>query len=50
LSDPRIQQAIHTQLHNNRAQLLQNAYYEVLQDDAKVDNYLAKQILAQGAK
>jgi peptidyl-prolyl cis-trans isomerase SurA len=50
LSDPRIQQAIHTQLHNNRAQLLQNAYYEVLQNDAKVDNYLAKQILEQGAK
>ncbi len=50
LSDPRIQQAIHTQLHNNRAQLLQNAYYEVLQDEAKVDNYLAKQILEQGAK
>jgi peptidyl-prolyl cis-trans isomerase SurA len=50
LNDPRVQQTIHTQLHNNRAQLLQNAYFEVLQDDAKVYNYLAKQILKQGAK
>jgi peptidyl-prolyl cis-trans isomerase SurA len=50
LNDPRVQQAIHTQLHNNRAQLLQNAYFEVLQDDAKVHSYLAEQILKQGAQ
>jgi peptidyl-prolyl cis-trans isomerase SurA len=49
LNDPRVQQAIHTQLHNNRAQLLENAYFEVLQDDAKVSNYLAQQILKEDA-
>jgi len=36
-------------LHNNRAQLLENAYFEVLQDDAKVSNYLAQQILKEDA-
>jgi len=47
LNDPRVQQAIHTQLHNNRAQLLQTAYFEMLQDQAKVNNYLAEQIFKQ---
>jgi peptidyl-prolyl cis-trans isomerase SurA len=47
LKDPRVQQTIHTTLHNSRAQLLQNAYFEVLQNDAKVHNYLAEQILKQ---
>lgn len=50
LSDPRVQQAIHTTLHNNRVQLLENAYFEKLQNEAKVQNYLADQILKQGAK
>jgi peptidyl-prolyl cis-trans isomerase SurA len=49
LNDPRVQQAIHTSLHNNRAQLLENAYFEMLQDDSKVTNYFAEQILKQGA-
>ncbi len=50
LNDPRIQQTIHTQLHNNRVQLLENAYFEKLQDEAKIVNYLADQILKQGAQ
>jgi peptidyl-prolyl cis-trans isomerase SurA len=50
LNDPRVQQAIHTSLHNNRAQLLENAYFEVLQNEAKVNNYFAEQILKQGAQ
>jgi parvulin-like peptidyl-prolyl isomerase len=50
LNDPRVQQAIHTSLHNSRAQLLENAYFEVLQNDAKVHNYLAEQILKNGAQ
>jgi peptidyl-prolyl cis-trans isomerase SurA len=50
LSDPRVQQTIHTQLHNNRAQLLQNAYLETLHDEAKVKNYFAEEILKQGAQ
>ncbi|MGA6981794.1 MAG: SurA N-terminal domain-containing protein [Candidatus Sulfotelmatobacter sp.] len=45
LSDPRVQQAIRSQLHDRREQLLKAAYYEVLRDSAKVDNYYAKTIL-----
>lgn len=45
LSDPRVQQAIRSQLHDRREQLLKAAYYEVLRDSAKVDNYFAKKIL-----
>ncbi|HEV3512344.1 MAG TPA: SurA N-terminal domain-containing protein [Candidatus Sulfotelmatobacter sp.] len=45
LSDPRVQQAIRTQLHDRREQLLKAAYYEVLRDSAKVENYYAKQVL-----
>jgi peptidyl-prolyl cis-trans isomerase SurA len=50
LNDPRVQQAIHQLLHENDKQLLQDAYFEVLQDDARVRNYLAEQILKQGAQ
>ncbi|MGD0832546.1 MAG: SurA N-terminal domain-containing protein [Terracidiphilus sp.] len=45
LNDPRVQQAIRQSLHDNHAQLLQNAYLEVLHDEAKVRNYFAEQIL-----
>ena len=45
LSDPRVQQAIRSQLHDRREQLLKAAYYEILRDSARVDNYYAKQIL-----
>ena len=45
LSDPRVQQAIHSQLHDRRDQLLKAAYYEVLRDSAKVENFYAKQVL-----
>jgi len=45
LADPRVQQAIRTQLRDRREQLLKAAYYEVLRDTAKVDNYYADEIL-----
>jgi len=45
LADPRVQQAIRAQLHDRREQLLKAAYYEVLRDSAKVENYYAKKIL-----
>jgi peptidyl-prolyl cis-trans isomerase SurA len=45
LSDPRVQQAIRSQLHDRREQLLKAAYYEVLRDSAKVENYYARGIL-----
>ena len=45
LGDPRVQQAIRSQLHDRREQLLKAAYYEVLRDTAKVENFYAKQVL-----
>jgi len=50
LSDPRVRQAIHQQLHDNDAQLLRSAYLEMLQDEARVRNFLAEQIYKQGAQ
>jgi peptidyl-prolyl cis-trans isomerase SurA len=46
LSDPRVQQAIRSQLHDRREQLLKAAYYEVLRNSAKVENYYAQKVLA----
>jgi peptidyl-prolyl cis-trans isomerase SurA len=45
LSDPRVQEAIRSQLRDRREQLLKAAYYEVLRDQAKVENYYAERIL-----
>ncbi len=45
LADPRVQQAIRSQLRDRREQLLKAAYYEVLRDSAKVNNYYADEIL-----
>jgi len=50
LNDPRVQQAIHQSLHDNQKQLLQTAYLETLQDDARVRNYLAEEILKKGTQ
>ncbi len=50
LNDPRVRQAIHTELHERDKQLLQSAYLEVLQDQARVRNFLAEQVLKQGAQ
>ncbi len=44
-SDPRVQQAIRSQLRDRREQLLKAAYYEVLRDSAKVNNYFAEDVL-----
>ncbi|MGA7342850.1 MAG: SurA N-terminal domain-containing protein [Terracidiphilus sp.] len=50
MNDPNVRQAIHQLLHDSQKQLLQNAYYETLRDEAKVRNYFAEQILKQGAQ
>ena len=50
LNDPRVQQVIRQGLRDSHAQLLQNAYFEVLHNEAKIHNYLAEQILKQGAQ
>jgi parvulin-like peptidyl-prolyl isomerase len=49
LNDPRVQQTIHQLLHESQKQLLQSAYFEMLQDQASVRNYFAEQILKQGS-
>jgi peptidyl-prolyl cis-trans isomerase SurA len=50
LNDPRVQQAIRQGLREGHAQLLKNAYFEMLHNDAKVHNYFADQIIKQGAQ
>jgi peptidyl-prolyl cis-trans isomerase SurA len=45
LNDPRVQQAIREQLRDRREQLLKAAYYEVLRDQSKIENYYAEQVL-----
>ncbi|HEY4356106.1 MAG TPA: SurA N-terminal domain-containing protein [Acidobacteriaceae bacterium] len=50
LTDPRVQQQIRQQLHDSRSQLLKAAYYEMLRDQAKVNNYLAEQIFKSSAQ
>jgi len=50
LNDPRVQQAIRQQLRDGRAQLLKSAYFEMLRDQAKVENFFAEEIFKNNAK
>jgi len=50
LNDPRVQQAIRQQLHDSRSQLLKTAYFEILRDQVKVENFLAEQVFKEAAK
>ena len=45
LSDPRVEQEIRSQLQDHREQLLKAAYYEVMRDQAKIENYYAQRLL-----
>lgn len=47
LADPRVEQEIRTELQDRREQLLKAAYYEVMRDQAKVENYYAEKVLAE---
>ncbi|WP_348267963.1 SurA N-terminal domain-containing protein [Edaphobacter paludis] len=49
LKDPSVQQQIRQQLHEGRSQLLKNAYFEMLRDQAKVENFFAEQIFKNDA-
>jgi len=49
LTDPRVQQAIRDQLRDRREQVLKAAYYDVVRDQAKVQNFFAEQILKNPA-
>jgi peptidyl-prolyl cis-trans isomerase SurA len=50
LNDPRVQQVIRQGLRENHAQLLRNAYFEILHNEAKVHNYFADEIIKKGAQ
>ena len=50
LKDPQVQQTIRQELHDGRSQLLKNAYFEMLRDQAKVENFLAEEIFKNGAQ
>jgi peptidyl-prolyl cis-trans isomerase SurA len=45
-----VQQAIRQQLHDSRSQLLKAAYFEILHDQAKVEDFLAEQVFKDTAK
>ena len=50
ITDPVVQQQIRQLLHDGRSQLVQNAYFEMLRDQAKVENFLAEEIFKNDAK
>jgi len=50
ISDPVVQQHIRQLLHDGRSQLLKNAYFEILRDQAKVENFFAEEIFKNDAK
>jgi peptidyl-prolyl cis-trans isomerase SurA len=50
VNDPRVQQAIRQQLRDGRSQLLKNAYFEMLRDQSKVENFLAEEIFKNDAR
>ena len=47
LNDPRVQQFIRDRLRESAEQLRKAAFYEVLRNQAKVQNYFAEVILKQ---
>jgi peptidyl-prolyl cis-trans isomerase SurA len=49
-NDPRVQQQIRQTLRDSRSQLLRAAYYEMMRDQAHVENHLAEQIFKNGAQ
>jgi peptidyl-prolyl cis-trans isomerase SurA len=50
LNDPRVQEIIRGQLRERREQLLKAAYYEVVRNEARIENNLAKEVLGGAEK
>ncbi|MBO0911798.1 MAG: SurA N-terminal domain-containing protein [Acidobacteria bacterium] len=46
LSDPKVREDIRQQLEDRRAQLLKTAYFELMREQAKIENYYAREVLA----
>jgi peptidyl-prolyl cis-trans isomerase SurA len=49
VTEPQVQQRIRQGLRDARSQLLKGAYYEMLRDQAKVENFFAEQIFKSDA-
>ena len=50
LTDPQVQQSIRDTLRNRKEQLLRAAYLAVARDEARITNYLARQVLESNGK
>ncbi len=50
LSDPRVQQTIRENLLTHKDQLLKSAYYEIARNEAKITNFVAKQVMDNAGK
>ena len=50
MKDPKVQQTIRQTLVERKDQLRRLAYYEVVRNEAKVENQLANSIVEGGAK
>jgi peptidyl-prolyl cis-trans isomerase SurA len=47
LTSPVVQQNVRNQIRNDRSQLLETAYLEILRDNAKVENFFAEEFFAK---
>jgi peptidyl-prolyl cis-trans isomerase SurA len=50
LNDPRVQENIRENLRNSANQVLNNAYYEVVRNHSKIENYFAQSIVNTAGK
>jgi peptidyl-prolyl cis-trans isomerase SurA len=50
LNDPAVQQSIRDNIHNRKEQLLRAAYLAIARNDAKITNYLARQVVESAGK
>jgi len=50
LQDPQVQEAIRSTLRNRREQLLRAAYMAVAREEARVENYYARQVLESAGR
>jgi len=50
ITDPQVQQTVRDTLRNRKEQLLRSAYLATARDDARVQNYLAEQVIEAAGK
>ena len=49
IAEPQVQQHIRQEIREGRSQLLKTAYFEMLRDQAKVENFFAEQVFKDDA-